>query len=426
MNEQELKAARAERDKLQARVKSLFDEAGQDLDLSKVTSLEASSNEGKLQELRGMEAKLTGLNAQINDHEFMANLSHAIEMNNSPQGVTQPSSVAEFMAGLLAQNGGQNYLAAGEQSPTTFGAAFVQSDAFGAREAMADVTMPHITNALFDTGAAPPEVVRSGVRVPSAQRPPEVIDALPVVNVSGASFKYMEETVFDNQAAPVAEGALLPEAALKLEERIEQIREIGVYLPITEISLQDNADDMQAYINARLPLMLRQRVDAQITLGDGQDQNLRGLMNRPGIQTRSHAGDDNIADTVLRALGDVLTVGRTTASHVLMAPADFTALRLLKTSEGSYIYDHPSNSSVTPSIWGVPVVQASLIGQGTAFVGDLANYAALLMRRDITMKVSDSHSDNFLRGILAIKATLRAGLAMYRASAFVKVTGLPQ
>ncbi len=427
MNEQELKTARAERDKLQARVKSLFGEAGQDLDLSKVKSLEASSNEGKLQEFKAMEARLTALNEQIGEHEFMSNLAEAIEMKNNGQADAQPGSVAALMADLIAQNRGQNYLAANQQAPTTFGGAFVKSDAFFERNTVANIAMPHITNALFDTGAAPAEVVRSGVRIPSAQRPPEVIDALPVVNVNAGAFKYMEETVFDNKAAAIAEGAAMSQAAVRLEERMEEIRELGVYLPVTQIALEDNADDMEAYINSRLPLMLRQRLDEQVTLGDGQDQNLRGLLNRPGVQTRQHNGEgDNIADTILRALADVKTVGRAKPSHVLMSPADFTALRLLKTSEGSYIYDHPSNSSVTPSVWGVPVVEASLIGQGTAFVGDLLNYAALMMRRDITMEMSKSHDDNFIKNILAIKATLRAGLVVYRASAFVKVTGLPQ
>jgi hypothetical protein len=39
-------------------------------------------------------------------------------------------------------------------------------------------------------------------------------------------------------------------------------------------------------------------------------------------------------------------------------------------------------------------------------------------------KVSDSHSDYFIKNLLAILAEIRAALVVFRASAFCEVTGL--
>jgi HK97 family phage major capsid protein len=71
-------------------------------------------------------------------------------------------------------------------------------------------------------------------------------------------------------------------------------------------------------------------------------------------------------------------------------------------------------------LWGVPVVQSFFQPQGTAW---LANWrkAVLWDREAATISVSDSHSDFFIRNMVAILAEMRAAFGIIRPSAFVEV-----
>ena len=57
-------------------------------------------------------------------------------------------------------------------------------------------------------------------------------------------------------------------------------------------------------------------------------------------------------------------------------------------------------------------------------MADFATYLMLYMRQGLEMLVSNSHSDWFIRGIQAIRATLRAALVCFRPKAICTFTGL--
>ena len=71
-----------------------------------------------------------------------------------------------------------------------------------------------------------------------------------------------------------------------------------------------------------------------------------------------------------------------------------------------------------------PVVPSTAIAENTVLVGRFGGGEAahVVMRQGIDLAVSDSHSDFFLKGKLAIRATMRVGLAVYRQEAFSKIT----
>jgi HK97 family phage major capsid protein len=75
-------------------------------------------------------------------------------------------------------------------------------------------------------------------------------------------------------------------------------------------------------------------------------------------------------------------------------------------------------------VWGLPIVLSDAIAEGTALVGDYANFVELAERRGIEVQVSDSHSDFFIKGKQAIRADMRAALPIYRPQAFCEVTGI--
>jgi HK97 family phage major capsid protein len=70
------------------------------------------------------------------------------------------------------------------------------------------------------------------------------------------------------------------------------------------------------------------------------------------------------------------------------------------------------------------LVVTNAIGAGTALVGSFGQAAQVFRRSGLSVEASNSHASYFASNITAIRAEERLALAVYRPSAFVKVTGL--
>ncbi|UOF76903.1 major capsid protein [Bacteriophage sp.] len=274
---------------------------------------------------------------------------------------------------------------------------------------------------LFETGAGwAPEVTRSGQVIMSAQRIPNLIDIIPSQQTTQSGYKFMKETTFTNNAAPTAEGGTYPEAALELQEVSVPIEKIPTWLPVTDEQLDDE-NGSQSYIQDRLTLMLRQSLETQIVSGDGTSPNLQGFANISGIQTQPK-GSDPVPDAVYRAMTKIRVTGRAMPNAVLMHPNDWQDVRLLRTTDGIYIWGSPSEAGPA-RIWGLPVYESTALTENTGMVLD-TSYFLLVYRAGISFKVSDSHSDYFVKGKQAIRAQMRAGLVPFRPAALCTVTSI--
>ena len=266
-----------------------------------------------------------------------------------------------------------------------------------------------------------PEVIRSGRVVLDAQRPIQVTDLLPSVPTTQKAYSYMEETTFTNNAAERAEGAAYGEAALALTEQTVTVQSVGVFIPVTDEQLEDEAE-AEAYLSTRLPFMVRQRVDSQLLVGNGTSPNIEGVNNVTGIQTQAK-GADPTPDAVYKAMTLVKVTGRAMPNAVVAHPNDWQDVRLLRTSDGVYIWGSPSEAGPA-RIWGVQVVESDAQTENTMVVGDFANYSLLVVRRGMEVRVSDSHSDYFVNGKQAIRAGVRLAPVWLRPAAFCTVTGV--
>jgi len=313
----------------------------------------------------------------------------------------------------------------------SLGEMFVESDAFTRKagssgpEATLDVNpmamlRPQAT--LMTTGAGwEPETTRSGLIVPDAQRPVQVTDLVPSFVWGQSAYVYMEETGFTNNAAETAEGGTYGEAALVLTEQTSSVRKVAVWLPVTDEQLED-VPGAAGYVDARLRFMLQQRLDSQILVGNGTAPNLEGLNNVTGIQTQAK-GSDPTPDAVHKAITKVRVTGRAMPTATIFHPNDWQDVRLLRTSDGIYIWGNPSDAG-PERIWGLQVVQSDAQTENTAIVGDFANYSLLAVRRGIDVQVTNSHASDFINGKQAIRADMRAALVFLRPAAFATVTGV--
>jgi HK97 family phage major capsid protein len=269
-----------------------------------------------------------------------------------------------------------------------------------------------------------PETTRGPRIVDFVTRRYEVTDTIPSTTTNQVAIKYMEETTYTNAAAEVAEGGTKPEAALALTERSDPVQKIAVWIPVTDEQLED-VPQVQGYINNRLPFMVKQRLGLQILVGDGTAPNISGILDRSGIQTQV-TGSDPVPDAIYKAMVKVMISGSGNGGAipnvVYMNPLDWQDIRLLTTADGVYIWGSPMDPG-PERIWGLPVVLAEALTQNTAIVGD-TTYAELAVKKGITMKVTDSHSDYFIKNLQVVLAEMRAALVIYRAAAFCSVTGV--
>lgn len=274
---------------------------------------------------------------------------------------------------------------------------------------------------LMETGAGyAPQAIRTGRVVEYAHRRPVVADLIPQTPTEQSSIVYMEETTSTNNAATRAEGGQAGESALVYTERTKAVREIATFLPVTEIQLED-VSQAQSLIDNRLMTFLDLTEEVQLLTGDDNAPNLGGFHT---VVTQSQAkGADPVPDAIYKGMTKVRATGMAEPSAAIIHPNDWQDIRLLRTTDGIYIWGNPSEAG-PERVWGLPVVVTTAETENTALLGDFQLYSEIFRRRGANIKVSDSHSDYFIKGKLAIRADKRLALAIYRAAAFCKITGI--
>lgn len=265
-----------------------------------------------------------------------------------------------------------------------------------------------------------PFVNRQPGWTPSIQRPIQVIDTLPMRRTSENSIKFMKETTLTNNAAAATESGAAGEAALAFTETSSTIERVAVFLPVTQIQLDDEPG-LEDILNERLTYMVLTKLDGYCMTGTGTPPQIYGLSTLASVQTQAR-GTDNEFDAIHKAITLVRVTGRANPNVIYMHSGDWQQIRLLRTADGVYILGNPSDA-VQPRLWGLPVVVTETLSENTALVGD-TSFATLVMRSGVDIAVSDSHASLFISGVLAIRATVRAGLEVRRDEAFCKVTSL--
>lgn len=403
-----LKELLAKRKAKRQELHTIIEQAGPDLDMSKVTAIDGDS--------KAKVEAMGGLNDEIDD------LTKDIEKIQTAKALDDKAIEEDRAAKVAAGPAGDTKIRPGEGGSQikSLGDLFVESVAFKdkGKSAVLDIEL----KTLFETTAGwAPETLRTGKVVPIATRPIQVVDIIPMGRTGQSAVVYMEETTLTNTAAETAEGGQYPEGTLELTERTSSVRKIAVFLPVTDEQMED-VPQVTGYVNNRLGFMLRQRLDLQILVGDGIAPNLAGILNTGGIQTQAK-GADPTPDAIYKAITLVEVTGQAIPNNVVLHPNDWQAIRLLRTADGIYIWGNPSESG-PERIWGLPVVKAQAETENTGLVGDFANHVELTERRGIEVKVSDSHSDYFIKGKQAIRADMRVALPVYRPAAFCTVTGI--
>ena len=270
----------------------------------------------------------------------------------------------------------------------------------------------------------------TGIYEPLGRRPLTIRDLITVETTQSDTVEFVRQTAKVTQAAPVAESNVTtysgatgevegekPEGAMAFEKVTETVKTIAVWVPATKRALSD-AGQLRGLIDNELRADLDEDLEDEIVDGSGSGEHLTGILNTSGVL--SQAWDTDLLTTIRKARTAVTVTGRSRPTAMAVHPNDAEALDLLKDDQGRYYFAGPANGGAE-RVWRVPVVECEALTEGEGLMGDFRK-AVLWDREEGNVSVSDSHSDFFIRNMVAILAEMRAAFGLRRPSAFVKVT----
>jgi HK97 family phage major capsid protein len=268
-----------------------------------------------------------------------------------------------------------------------------------------------------------PGIIELGVR------PLMVKDLISPGATNNTTIRYIREVSFTNYATPIGEGVAKPEALFEYAEVDAPVRKIAAYTKVTDELFSDYLA-VASYINQRLPYMVERAEEDQILNGDGIAPDLTGILQTAGIQTQAKGGD-TAADAIYKAMTKIRFTGFFEPDGIVIHPTDFQAIRLLKDGNLQYYGGGPftgayGNSPLVQfdSLWGKPCAITPAITQGTVLVGAFRLGSQYFQRQGLTIEMTNSDQDDFIKNRMTIRCEERLALAVYRALAFCTVTGL--
>ena len=253
--------------------------------------------------------------------------------------------------------------------------------------------------------------------------------------------EFVQESSHTNAAAPVAEatsaaartaaantttgavtftnasgGGYKPEGSWAFAVVQANVKTIAEWVPVTKRALADVAQ-LEGLINDQLSADVAEAEENQLLNGDGSGENFTGIANTSGIQTQAFATD--IFTSVRKGITKLRTVGRVNPTAILMNPADAESVDLTKDANNQYYYGGPQALGQR-TLWGVPVIESESQTAGFVTLGDFTK-AVVWDREQTTVTMTDSHSDFFVRNLVAVLAEERLAFGVTRPTAFCTV-----
>lgn len=245
---------------------------------------------------------------------------------------------------------------------------------------------------------------------------------LNVQTTDSNAIEYIEETGFTNAAAAVKEGDSRPESALSFEKKTLPVETIGHWLPATEQIISD-ASQLRAYIDNRLMYGVDVAEEDEVLYGTGISPSLAGIMTNTNVQQYKWSQGPEVTDTridaVRRAMTKAVLAGYP-VTGVVLHPSDWEKIELQKDSDKRYIWVVVTIGG-EQRLWKAPVIDTIAMTEGDALVGAFGIAAWLWDRQQTQIRVSDSHSDFFIKSKIAIRAEERVCLTVFRPEAFVAI-----
>jgi HK97 family phage major capsid protein len=270
-------------------------------------------------------------------------------------------------------------------------------------ETKAAITSASTSGASATTGLVVADRQPNIIGLPN--RPAKVRDLIMPGRTVSSSIDYVKETVFTNNAAPVAENPATPKPQSDMQFALTNtpVRTIAHWVLASKQIMAD-APMLQSYIDGRLRYGLDYAEDVQLLLGDGTGVNILGLMPQATLYAQPAGATVSAATSIdklrLAMLQAALALFPATG-HVLN-PTDWANIELTKDGQGRYIFANPTGLA-GPTLWGLPVAETLAMPQNNFLTGAFRYAAQIFDREDADVLISTEDRDNFVKNMVTVQ-----------------------
>ena len=313
-----------------------------------------------------------------------------------------------------------------QKAEESLGEKLVKSDSFKAMaEGRSKFARVELKTAIINATGQNQPLVAADRLVGIINNPNRVLtirDVLPVGRTTSNLVEFTKENVYTNNAgpqydSPAFENVTKPESGITFTLSSSAVVTLAHFIPMSRQVLDDSAQ-LESYVNGRLIYGLKLEEEDQLLNGTGTSGNIGGLLKSGNFTAYNRAvtGDTKL-DTLRRAITQA-QLSEFTADTVVMNPADWETIELLKATDNQYIMANPM-MMVGPQIWGKRVVATNSIAVGTFLVGAMAMGAQIWDRQDAAVQISYEDGDNFKKNMATLLCEERLALTVYRPAAFI-------
>tara|TARA_R110002126_G_scaffold285701_18_gene436777 strand:+ start:40786 stop:42012 length:1227 start_codon:yes stop_codon:yes gene_type:complete len=244
------------------------------------------------------------------------------------------------------------------------------------------------------------------------QRRLTVRSLLPQIQITTGAVEVPVQKDRNNNAAMVAEGTAKPQSDIQLELKTFNARTIAHWMKASRQVL-DDVPQLRGIVDNELLQGLGLKEEGQLLNGDGTGQNLFGMVP----QATAYSAPIAIASaTSIDTIGLALlqnALAEYPADGIIMNPADWLYIRLLKDAGGNYIFGEPGQT-VEPRLFGVPVIATPAMAVDKFLVGQFQTAATIYDRWDARVEIATENEDDFIKNMLTILAEQRLAFAVKR------------
>jgi HK97 family phage major capsid protein len=219
---------------------------------------------------------------------------------------------------------------------------------------------------------------------------------------------------------------LKPHTSLEFAPAEAPVRTLAHY-EVAHRNILDDEPALRSVIDGELLYGLRLAEDDQLLNGDGTGESVLGLLRTPGIQFYPGTATPSpvvATDTYLDAIRRAATrvwLANYEPTGIVVHPFDWERMELTKDANGQYLAAVNVQVGAQKRLWQLPVTATPAMIEGTSLVGAFGLGAKVYDRQQGNIRISDQHSDYFIRNAVVILAEERVALVVPRPESFVAV-----
>jgi len=256
--------------------------------------------------------------------------------------------------------------------------------------------------------------------VAQLRRPLRLLDLIPTQPMSGKSFDYTQESGSLDTAFETVEAQIKPAGDVQLTDAQVTAKTIAHFSKTPRQQLAD-VPALGVLVQSRLTYGVMRRLENQILVGDGQGENLLGILATSGVGSVAFAAGEPLSDLTLDAISTVI-VSDAEPDAVVANPLDVsTMLKAKATGSGERLDSEGAFSDLPTTMWSLPLVQSKVMPRGQALVGAFGTGTTVFVREAVNVRVSDADQDDFVRNRVTVLAEGRFGLATWQPTSFCLV-----